>query len=442
MAARPRTPGPVETAIAIDHTVEGSGVLDVAGKRIFVPGVIGGEQVDFRRRRQRRNFDEGELVAIRTPAASRVPPRCAVFGRCGGCSLQHVDAAGQLAVKERALLESLRRIGGVAPERVLPAISDAQWGYRRRARLAVRDVPGKGRVLVGFRERDKPYITDMQHCETLDPALAALLPALSELVGRLSLRARLPQVELARGDQAVAMVLRVLDPPTAADRDAIAGFAGRHGLQAWLQPGAESTLVPLDPAHPPPDLSYELPESGLTLAFGPLDFVQVHAAVNRRMIAQALALLAPGPEDRVLDLFCGIGNFSLPLARVAGEVTGMELAAASVARAADNARLNGITNARFVQLDLAGEQAATAVAASGAGLVLLDPPRSGALELLPALGGLPARRLVYVSCHPGTLARDARILAEQHGFRLRAAGVLDMFPQTAHVESMALFERD
>lgn len=417
-------------------------MLSVEGKRVFVPGVIGDEQVDFRRRRQRRNFDEGELVTIHTPSASRVAPRCAVFGRCGGCTLQHVDADGQLALKERALLESLRRIGGVVPERVLPAVSEAKWGYRRRARLAVRDVPGKGRVLVGFRERDKPYITDMQHCETLDPALAALLPALSGLVGGLSLRARLPQVELSRGDEAVAVVFRVLDPPTAADRAAFGQFAVSHGVQVWLQPGAESTLVPLDPASAPPDLTYELPEFGLRFAFGPLDFVQVHAAVNRRMIAQALALLAPGPGKRVLDLFCGIGNFSLPLARMAGEVVGMELSAASVSRAAANARLNDITNANFVPLDLAGEQAAAAVAGSAADLVLLDPPRSGALELLPALGGLPARRLVYVSCHPGTLARDARILVEEHGFRLGAAGVLDMFPQTAHVESMALFERD
>jgi 23S rRNA (uracil1939-C5)-methyltransferase len=432
----------VETATAIDHTVEGSGVLDVGGKRVFVPGVIGGEQVDFRRRRQRRNFDEGELVTIRMPSASRVAPRCAVFGRCGGCSLQHVDPAGQLALKERSLLESLRRIGGIVPERVLPAVTEAQWGYRRRARLAVRDVPGKGRVLVGFRERDKPYITDMQHCETLDPALAALLPALSTLVGGLSLRARIPQIELARGDEALAVVFRVLDPPTAADRGAIGEFARQHVLQAWLQPGAESTLAPLDPACPPADLAYGLPDFGLRLAFGPLDFVQVHAAMNRKLIAQALSLLAPGPDDRVLDLYCGIGNFSLPLARSAGEVLGMELAAASVARAAANAQLNGISNAHFVQLDLAGEQAAAAVAATGSSLVLLDPPRNGALELLPALGRLPARRLVYVSCHPGTLARDARILAAEHGFRLRAAGVLDMFPQTAHVESMALFERD
>jgi len=442
MAARRREPGPVESGVAIDDTVAGAGVLDVDGKRIFVPGVIRGEEVQFRRLRQRRRYDEAQLLEVTRSAASRVTPRCAVYGRCGGCSLQHLAGPAQLAMKQETLLANLQRIGKVEPGRVLEAISAGGWGYRRRARLAVRDVPGKGRVLVGFRERDKPYITDMQSCETLHPALARLLPGLSALVGSLSLRARLPQIELALADNALALVFRVLDEPTADDRTQLQAFAEANHLQLWLQPGNEESLVPLAADSKPEALYYDLPDEGLRLYFGPLDFIQVHAAVNAMMIARARELLAPGGTDRVLDLFSGIGNFSLPLARHAGEVHGFEFAAASVRQAMHNARANGLDNLRFDSLDLQQPESAASVAGRGCNLVLLDPPRSGAEALIPALGASVAERIVYVSCHPGTLARDAGVLVHEHGFRLAAAGVLDMFPQTAHVESMALFTRD
>lgn len=431
----------LEIADVAALTLEGSGVLAPAGKRVLVPGALAGEEVAFQRRRRRRNYDEGVLLEVRRASPDRVTPACEYFGRCGGCSLQHLAPDAQLAMKQATLLDSLGRIASVAPGELLAPVLGAIWGYRRKARLAVRHVERKGRVLVGFREAEKPWVVDMLTCATAEPAISRLIEPLSVLVGRLSIRARLPQVEATVADNATALVFRVLDPPTPADRDELLAFAGSQGVRVYLQPGNPESVVPLDPAIAWDDLHYRLPAFDLTLTFGPTDFIQVHGEVNRLMVDQALRLLAPAAGDRVLDLYCGIGNFTLPLARRAAEVTGLEGAAAAVRRGRHNATLADLPNARFVEADLAGAGVEGAWTRERFDLVLLDPPRTGAAELLPALGRIGARRIVYVSCHPGTLARDAGLLVREHGYRLASAGIMDMFPHTSHVESMALFER-
>ena len=431
----------IEVAEVSALTLEGSGVLAPGGKRVLVPGALAGEEVTFQRRRRRRNYDEGVLVEVRRSSPDRVAPPCEYFGRCGGCSLQHLSTDGQLAMKQQTLLESLARIADLRPADVLPPVRGAVWGYRRRARLAVRHVERKGRVLVGFREREKPWVVDMLSCATAEPAISRLIEPLSVLIGALSIRAQVPQVEATVADNASALVFRVLEAPTPADLEKLGQFAVGHDVRVFLQPGNPESIVPLSPEQPVDELFYRLPAFDLSLTFGPTDFIQVHGEVNRQMVDQALRLLAPTVADRVLDLFCGIGNFTLPLARFAGEVLGLEGAGAMIRRGQHNAALAGLSNVRFIEANLSGAGVEGAWTRERFDLVLLDPPRSGAAELLPALGKLAARRIVYVSCHPGTLARDAGLLVREHGFRLVSAGVMDMFPHTSHVESMALFER-
>ncbi len=432
-----------ETATVFDVTPEGQGVASIDGKRVFIAGALNGETVSLRRVRSRRNYDEAELLEVLTPAAGRVTPACSVFGRCGGCSLQHLAPAAQLALRERVLLENLRRIGGVTPERVLAPVSADSFGYRRRARLAVRFVPGKGRVLAGFSERESSRITDMLRCENLHPRLADLPAALSELIGSLTLASRIPQVEAAVADNAVVLVLRVLDEPSAADLAALRAFRDRHDLRLLLQRTGAPALSPLDPGHDDGELWYAVPEAGLCLTFGATDFIQVNGPVNRRMIARALELLRLDGGMRVLDLFCGVGNFTLALAREAGTVLGLEGADAMVERAGYNATLNDIGNAAFRTVDLAAPDALQRAGCLDGSFdaVLLDPPRMGAAAILPALPATGARRVLYVSCHPGTLARDAGTLVRDLGYELSSAGILDMFPHTSHIEAMALFER-
>jgi 23S rRNA (uracil1939-C5)-methyltransferase len=434
------TGAPVESATVADMTVEGQGVVAGAGKRVFVAGALTGETIEFRRHRARRHYDEAQLLSVRSAASQRVSPPCEYFGRCGGCTLQHLSADGQLALKEATLLDNLRRIGAVEPAAVLPPVRSQPWGYRRRARLAARFVPGKGRVLVGFSEHDSSRITDMQHCQTLTPTAAALLSPLSELIGGLSLAQRIPQVEVVAADNALALVLRVLDEPGAADRDALRRFRDRHACRLLLQPGGPDSIAGLDLADNA-ELWYELAGLGLRLHFGPTDFIQVNAAVNRALVDVALTALDPGPQDRLLDLYCGIGNFTLPLARRAGRVLGVEGDSAMVARARDNARHNQLSNVEFAVADLAAVPAAGAWRGQPWDGVLLDPPRAGAAGVLAGIAASGAGRVVYVSCHPGTLARDAGLLVREHGFRLVGAGILDMFPATSHVESLAVFER-
>ena len=428
----------VETADieSLDH--EGRGVTHVGGKAVFVDGALPGESVSFRRTRRQRRHDEAAVVEIHRASGERVAPRCRHFGTCGGCSLQHLDRNAQLAAKARIVADAFERIGGVAPETWLAPLVGPGWSYRRRARLGCKFVDKKGKVLVGFRERGSPLLADLASCEVLAPPVGALITPLAELVGTLDIRRRVAQVEVAVGENATALVLRILEDLTPGDRAKLAAFESTHGVVLYLQRGGLDTVTPLSPPSVP--LRYELPGLTAGIEFEPTDFVQVNGPLNRLMVERAIALLAPVPSNRALDLFCGLGNFSLPLALMSASVDGVEGDAGLVARAQANAGRNGITNAAFHVADLAAADPAGAWARAAYDLVLLDPPRAGAREVLPAATASRPRRIVYVSCHPGTLARDAGILVREHRYRFVTAGIMDMFPHTSHVESIALFE--
>ena len=430
-----------ETASIESVTHDGKGIAAISGKKVFVAGALEGEEVRFRRRKKRRNYDEAELLEVLSASPRRIEPRCAVFGVCGGCSLQHVGNTDQHQIKQQALRDTLERIGKVEADRWLPPIHDSPWNYRRRARLAVKDVAGKGRVLIGFRERHAPFITDMHRCEVLSPPVDALLDPLSELIGGLSVRSRLPQIEVAVADNATSLVFRVLDAPTDSDLERFKAFGEEHDIRIYLQTGGPDSISLLQPAGPLPPLSYSLPDFDIVIDFEATDFIQVNGAVNRRMVATALELLKPGTDDRILDLFCGIGNFSLPLARHCSHVLGVEGEQDLVARAKANAERNGISNCEFVCTDLSRIDGHEPWLRDNWTGLLLDPARSGALEVVRHIGRINPSTIVYVSCHPGTLARDLSALVAEHGYRLEAAGIIDMFPHTGHVESIALLTK-
>ncbi len=431
-------PQPAEEADIVSLAHDGRGVARIGGKAVFIAGALPGERVRVRVTGRRRKLDEGLLEEVLVPSPDRVIPRCEHFGICGGCSLQHLAPAAQLAAKQAQLLEDLQRIGHVTPARVLAPIAGPSWAYRRRARIGVRFVRKKGRVLAGFRERDKPYIADLHHCEVLVAPLRSLPQRLAALVETLSIREQLPQVEVAVGDTATALVFRVMQPPNAADLAALAAFGRDLGVQIHLQPGGLDTVHALESGQSP--LTYGVDQPPLSIEFAPTDFVQVNAEINQAMVAAALAALDADPADRVLDLFCGLGNFTLPLARRVNQVIGVEGDAGLVAKARANAVNNGIENAGFFTENLFEPAGFGAWATARYDRILLDPPRAGAKELLPLVDHWRPRRLVYISCHPASLARDAGILVANHGFALAGAGVMDMFPQTTHVESIAVFE--
>ncbi|WP_374703628.1 23S rRNA (uracil(1939)-C(5))-methyltransferase RlmD [Burkholderia sp. WAC0059] len=418
------------------------------GKVIFVEGALPGERVIYSSYRKKPSFEQAQVVDVLRESVTRAHPRCAFFGTCGGCSMQHLEVRAQIAVKQRVLEDNLAHLAKVRAETMFRPIHGPSWGYRYRARLTVRHVPKKGGVLVGFHERKSSYVADMTSCEVLPPHVSALLVPLRELVGQLSIRDRLPQIELAVGSTVTALVLRILEPLDAADEALLRTFADAHRVQFWLQPKGPDTVVPFYPPDAP--LDYTLPEFGIRMPFKPTDFTQVNHPINRVLVARALRLLAPGPGDRVLDLFCGIGNFTLPLARLAREVVGIEGSETLTARALENARANGVDGHTSFACRNLFEVSADDLRALGAfDKFLVDPPREGALAVAKALaeiaqagdGPLPAR-IVYVSCNPATLARDAGLLVHEAGYRLRGAGVVNMFPHTSHVESIALFERD
>lgn len=430
-----------ETATIESATHDGRGIAAVSGKKVFVAGALPGETVEFIRRKSRRNFDEAELLQVIESSGDRIDAKCEAFGRCGGCSLQHVSEDYQRSIKQQTLKDNLQRIGKVEAKSWLEPMTGPVWGYRRRARMAVKDVPAKGRVLVGFRERHAPFITDMHRCEVLASPVDGLIDDLSDLVASLSIRARLPQIEIAVAENSLAMVFRVLDAPNAADKKHLIAFGVANDCRIYLQPGGLDSLELIQPASVDESLYYTLPEFDIRIDFEPIDFVQVNSEINRRMVHFAIEQLNPGPEDRVLDLYCGIGNFSLPLARKSGHVLGIEGERSLVARAADNAKKNGLHNVEFRVADLSKIDGTESWVKTGWDRVLLDPARSGAAEIVERMKLLNPERIVYVSCHPGTLARDAGILVHEQGYQLETAGIIDMFPHTAHVESIAVFTR-
>ncbi len=436
-------PSPVVATIAsLDQ--EGRGIARIDGKAVFVEGALPGELVTITTQKRKPTFDLARADAVLQSNAARVEPRCPHFGVCGGCSLQHFDAAAQVAAKQRTLEDALWRLGRVRPALLLPPVHGPSWEYRHRARLSVRHVVKKGGMLIGFHERKSSYVADMTSCAVLPRRISDLLPQLRTLIGGLTVRDRLPQIELAVGDgenAAHVLVLRILEPISADDEAALLAFAQAHRVQFFLQPGGPATAAPLRPGGPA--LAYVLPEFDLRFPYSPTEFTQVNPAINRVLVRRAIGLLDPKPGERIADFFCGIGNFTLPLARRCGAAVGVEGSVALVDRAMENAAFNGLAGkATFHVANLFAATPESLEALGPLDKILVDPPREGAIALVKALpGDGPPRRIVYVSCNPATLGRDASLLVHDHGYDLAAAGVINMFPHTSHIESIALFAR-
>jgi 23S rRNA (uracil1939-C5)-methyltransferase len=423
---------------------EGRGIARVDGKAIFIDGGLPGERVSYDTYKKKSKYEMASVTAIHQASGARVTPRCPHFGICGGCSMQHLEVRAQVAAKQRVLEDNLWHIGKVRPEVVLAPIYGQAWAYRHRARMSVRMVLKKGGALVGFHERKSSFVADMTSCEVLPRSVSDMIVPLRTLIAGLSLPTRLPQIELAVGEAVTVLVLRILDPLSPQDEDLLRNFATRHGIQFWLQTKGPDTAEPFFPLHAPP-LYYSLPEFGVQIRFRPTDFTQVNHQVNRILVRRAMALLDPRPGERIADLFCGMGNFSLPIASRGADVLGVEGNAELVRRAEGNARENGLAaRARFQTANLFEAANCAAFGRNDDGgfdKLLIDPPRDGAVEVVKALGEGGPRRIVYVSCDPATLARDTEVLVHVKGYRLVAAGVINMFPHTSHVESIALLDR-
>ena len=425
------------------------------GKVVFIEGALPGEQVQVSVGRKKKSWEQATMTAMRRESAQRVTPGCPHFGlhagSCGGCKMQHLHAGAQMAVKQRVVEDNLWHLGKVRPEMVLRPIEGPTWGYRHRARFSVRHVQKKGQVLIGFHERKSRYVADMQVCKVVPVRVSDLLMPLRALIANMVERDHLPQIELAMGDEVIALVLRHMNPLLDADRARLRGFAVEHGVQWWLQSKGPDTVVLLDECGP--KLAYRLPEFGVVMPFKPTDFTQVNPHINSVLVGRALRLLDVQRDERVIDWFCGLGNFTLPLATVAREVLGIEGSETLVQRSRENAALNGLAvNSAFVARNLFDMTPAQLAADGSADKWLVDPPRDGAFALMQALtdirldpslapGWSPPKRMVYVSCNPATLARDAGLLVNQAGYRCTAAGAINMFPHTSHVESIAVFER-
>jgi 23S rRNA (uracil1939-C5)-methyltransferase len=430
---------PIGVIESLDHEARGIARLD--GKTVFVAGALPGETVEYASFRRKPGYELAHLVTVLAGSATRVQPHCEHFGVCGGCAMQHLDAAAQVAVKQRVLEDSLWCLGRVRPEQMLPPIQGEPWGYRHRARLGVRKVPSMGGMLIGFHEWRSSFITDMRSCPILPGHVSALLLPLRDLFGALSISARLPQVEVAVGERCTALVLRILEPLTAADEHLLRQFADQHGVVFYLQPKGPDTSCRFHPL-PGPRLSYTLPEFGLEIDFRPTDFTQVNHGVNRVLVRRVLHLLDPQPGERIADMFCGLGNFTLPIARSGAAVVGIEGSEGLVERGRANAEANGLAERVSFAVTNLFDCSPDSISALGHfDRMLIDPPREGAIELVKALGEDGPRRIVYVSCNPLTLARDAAVLVSVKGYRLMAAGAVNMFPHTAHVESITVFER-
>ena len=438
---------------SLDRDARGIGHLQnedgTQGKVIFVEGALPGERVSFQSYRKKPKWEAATMTALHSESVLRVKPHCAVFGICGGCAMQHLEPTAQVAVKQRVLEDNLWHIGKVKAETMLRPIYGPTWGYRYRARISVRNVPKKGGVLVGFHERKSSFITDMKTCEILSANVSAMLVPLRHLIGSLSLIDHIPQIELAVGEglegKITALVLRIMASPTADDEVKLRAFADQYRVNWWFQTGGPDTAYPFYPAQA--DLYYILPEFGVRMPFKPTDFTQVNHQINRVLVTRALRLLNVQPGERVADLFCGLGNFTLPLATQAREVVGIEGSQALIERAGENAEVNGLSaKTTFYCRNLLEATAADLVALGKFERMLIDPPRDGAAAVCDAIVALAAlapslmpARIVYVSCNPSTLARDAGTLIAV-GYRLSQAGVVNMFPHTAHVESIAVFD--
>ena len=418
---------------------DGRGIARIDGKTVFVDGALAGENVSFMYTRLHKKYDEAKVVSVENASVDRVEPKCQHFGICGGCSLMHMSPEAQLSLKQDTLKEQLSHFGQLTPEHWLPPLTGPLWGYRRKARLGVRYVTKKEKVLVGFREKGTPYLAELTQCEVLDPRVGLRLEELGKMIASLEAYNRIAQIEVAMDDANTALVFRNMDPLCETDKQKLINYGQQHDLWIYQQPGGPDTVSALWPQTP--QLHYA-PEEGLRLEFAPGDFTQVNAGINHKMIAKAIELLDLEQNDRVLDLFCGLGNFTLPLAKRVSSVIGVEGDKSLVAHAQRNATINGLDNAEFEMADLTTTQLKDYPwAQAGFTKVLLDPPRSGAFEVLGQIADLGAETIVYVSCNPATLARDAGELVNQYGYILVQTGIMDMFPHTSHVESIALFKK-
>ncbi len=418
---------------------DGRGIARIDGKTVFIDGALAGETVTFQYTRYHSKFDEAKTIEVLNASADRVAAKCEHFGVCGGCSLMHMQPEAQLRLKQNTLIEQFAHFGQLTPQTWLVPLTGPLWGYRRKARLGVKYVHKKQKVLVGFREKSAPFIAELNQCEVLDPRVGLRLTELAALIETLSARERIAQIEVAMDDSHTALVFRNLDPLSASDISALIDYGQQHDLWMYQQPGGPNTVSPLWPEQP--QLAYS-PMPSLMLDFAPGDFTQVNAGINQKMIPVAMQLLDLQPTDRLLDLFCGLGNFTLPIAQQVSEVVGVEGDASLVAHARRNAEKNQLSNAIFELADLTQTALADYPwAKAGFNKILLDPPRSGAFEVLGQLAALGAEQIVYVSCNPATLARDAGELVHQYGYQLQAAGIMDMFPHTSHVESIAVFHK-
>ena len=416
------------------------------GKVIFVEGALPGERVSFETTKKKKNWEAGRMTVLHRESSMRVKPRCPHFGVCGGCSMQHMEPSAQVAVKQRVLEDNLWHISKVKAGNIMRPMYGPTWGYRYRARLSARYLAKREVVLVGFNERGSSFVADITECHVLPPHVSSMLVPLREMIAAMSIYNKVPQIELAIGEEATVMVMRNMDALSVQDEALLKAFADQWNIQWWLQPGGPETVAPFYPLGK--ELYYSLPEFNVKMPFKPTDFTQVNHHINRVLVHKALLLLEVQPEDRVADLFCGLGNFTLPLATQAREVVGIEGSTALTERALSNARANGLADkTAFFTRNLFDITTADLVALGRFDRLLIDPPRDGAAALSEALAGLRAshpemmpKRIVYVSCSPSTLARDAGVLVHEAGYVLSKAGVVNMFPHTSHVESMAVFD--
>ncbi|MBX3709616.1 MAG: 23S rRNA (uracil(1939)-C(5))-methyltransferase RlmD [Gammaproteobacteria bacterium] len=433
-----------ECATATIHALshDGRGIATIHNKTTFVSGALPGETCTYQITQKHSSYNNAESLEIIETSPERIAPPCRHFGTCGGCHLQHMSTDAQIRLKQQTLLDQLKHFGRITPQSILPPLHANSTGYRRKARLGVKFVIKKNKLLIGFREKSSRYLADLEHCAILHPQVGERFSALSNVISSLEQYRTIPQVEVAIGDKEVALVFRHLEPLSDSDKQKLSAFGKDYAFQIYLQPNLPAIISKLWPQDNFHRLTYTLPDYSLEFLFHPLDFTQINLEVNQLMVKQAIQLLDLKPEDNVLDLFCGIGNFTLPITRYANHVTGIEGSMEMVTRANDNAKHNGITNAQFHTANLMEESLTKACwMKSHYNKILLDPPRAGAKEILAFINQCNATKIVYVSCNPATFARDAGILVHQYGYVLKQAGVMNMFPHTSHVEVMAAFEK-